>query len=76
GQQTIEITSRSQRTTSKNLKPVGKIVEEKGAELKSKPLAVGAVLNVAEDSIIEVGDILAKIPLERSKNTDITGGLP
>ncbi|MBK2356988.1 DNA-directed RNA polymerase subunit beta' [Francisella hispaniensis] len=76
GQQTIEITSISQRTTSKNLKPVVKIVDEKGAELKSIPLAVGAVLNVADDSILEVGDIVAKIPLEGSKNKDITGGLP
>ncbi|MDE4957538.1 hypothetical protein NAI59_12090, partial [Francisella tularensis subsp. holarctica] len=70
-----EITSISQRTTSKNLKPVVKIFDEKGAELKSIPLAVGAVLNVADDYILEVGDIVAKIPLEGSKNKDITGGL-
>lgn len=76
GQQTIEITSISQRTTSKNLKPVVKVVDEKGNELKSISLAVGAVLNVTDDSVLEVGDVVAKIPLEGSKNKDITGGLP
>ena len=76
GQQTIEITSISQRTTAKNLKPVVKIVDKKGNELKSITLAVGSVLNVADDTQLEVGDVVAKIPLEGSKNKDITGGLP
>jgi DNA-directed RNA polymerase subunit beta' len=76
GQQTIEITSISQRTTSKNLKPVVKIVDEKGKEIKSISLAVGAVLNIVDDAEINVGDVVAKIPLEGSKNKDITGGLP
>lgn len=33
-------------------------------------------MNVTDDSVLEVGDVVAKIPLEGSKNKDITGGLP
>ncbi|APC97063.1 DNA-directed RNA polymerase subunit beta' [Francisella frigiditurris] len=76
GQLTIEITSVSQRATTKHMKPVVKILDSKGKELKIINLAVGAVLNVADGSKIEIGDIVAKIPLEGSKNKDITGGLP
>jgi len=76
GQLTIEITSISQRTAAKNLKPVVKIVDAKGKEIKSISLAVGAILNIADDSTVSVGDVIAKIPLEGSKNRDITGGLP
>ncbi|GAB4222018.1 MAG: DNA-directed RNA polymerase subunit beta' [Francisella sp.] len=76
GQQTIEITSVSQRISSKNLKPAVKIVDKQGNEIKSIPLVVGAVLNVDDDAMLDVGDIVAKIPLEGSKTKDITGGLP
>ncbi len=76
GQLTIEITSISQRTTAKNLKPVVNIVDEKGKVVKSLSLAIGAVLSVADDAKVEIGDVIAKIPLEGSKNKDITGGLP
>ncbi|QLE78953.1 DNA-directed RNA polymerase subunit beta' [Francisella sp. Scap27] len=76
GQLTIEITSISQRTTAKNLKPVVNIVDEKGEVIKSISLAIGAVLSVADDAMVDIGDVIAKIPLEGSKNKDITGGLP
>ena len=76
GQLTIEITSISQRTATNNLKPVVKIVDAKGKEIKSISLAVGAVLTVSDNSMVDIGDVLAKIPMEGSKNKDITGGLP
>ena len=76
GQLTIEITSISQRTTAKNLKPIINILDEKGKVIKSIPLAIGAVISVADDAKVEIGDVVAKIPLEGSKNKDITGGLP
>ena len=76
GQLTIEITSISQRTTAKNLKPIINIVDAKGEVIKSISLAIGAVISVADDAKVEIGDVVAKIPLEGSKNKDITGGLP
>jgi DNA-directed RNA polymerase subunit beta' len=39
-------------------------------------LPVGAYINVAENTRVEAGDILAKIPRETTKTKDITGGLP
>jgi DNA-directed RNA polymerase subunit beta' len=36
----------------------------------------GAFVNVEDGAKIKVGDVLAKIPQESSKNRDITGGLP
>jgi len=39
-------------------------------------LPVGANITVQEDSIVNAGDVIAKIPRETTKTKDITGGLP
>ena len=39
-------------------------------------LPVGANITVHEDSFINAGDVIAKIPRETTKTKDITGGLP
>ncbi len=39
-------------------------------------LPVGALISVAEDTVIEPGTVLGKIPRETTKTKDITGGLP
>ena len=39
-------------------------------------LEANAILNVAKDQRIEAGDTIARIPQERTKTEDITGGLP
>jgi DNA-directed RNA polymerase subunit beta' len=39
-------------------------------------LPVGANISVSEDSIVNAGDVIAKIPRETTKTKDITGGLP
>ncbi|MBW2703166.1 MAG: DNA-directed RNA polymerase subunit beta' [Deltaproteobacteria bacterium] len=39
-------------------------------------MPVGANILVAEDQVLEAGDMLAKIPRETTKTKDITGGLP
>jgi len=39
-------------------------------------LSVDAILSVENGSQIRAGDILARIPQEKAKNRDITGGLP
>ncbi|MBU4230765.1 MAG: DNA-directed RNA polymerase subunit beta', partial [Proteobacteria bacterium] len=39
-------------------------------------LPVGALISVTEDTVIEPGTVLGKIPRETTKTKDITGGLP
>ena len=39
-------------------------------------LPVGANISVSEESIVNAGDVIAKIPRETTKTKDITGGLP
>ncbi|HET7871376.1 MAG TPA: DNA-directed RNA polymerase subunit beta', partial [Terriglobales bacterium] len=39
-------------------------------------LPVGSNINVMEDSVVNAGDVIAKIPRETTKTKDITGGLP
>ncbi|MBI33326.1 MAG: DNA-directed RNA polymerase subunit beta' [Gammaproteobacteria bacterium] len=36
----------------------------------------GAIINIQDGSKINAGDVIARIPLESSKTSDITGGLP
>ena len=76
GQVTIEITSISQKTASRNLKPVIKVLDDNGQEIKAISLALGSVLSVADNASVVPGDVVAKVPMEGSKNKDITGGLP
>ncbi|OGT30593.1 MAG: DNA-directed RNA polymerase subunit beta' [Gammaproteobacteria bacterium RIFCSPHIGHO2_12_FULL_35_23] len=90
--QTDEITGLSsivvidpiQRGTSKDLKPMIKVVDKKGKELvipgTNQPahyfLPVGAIVNLEDGSEVNAGDVVARIPQETSKTRDITGGLP
>ena len=39
-------------------------------------LPVGANISVSEESFVNAGDVIAKIPRETTKTKDITGGLP
>ncbi len=39
-------------------------------------LPVGANISVSEESVVNAGDVIAKIPRETTKTKDITGGLP
>ncbi len=39
-------------------------------------LPAGAIINMADNSEVKVGDVIARIPQESSKTRDITGGLP
>jgi DNA-directed RNA polymerase subunit beta' len=39
-------------------------------------LPVGAIISVADDSVLNAGDIIAKMTRETTKTKDITGGLP
>ncbi|RRQ22471.1 DNA-directed RNA polymerase subunit beta' [Thiohalobacter thiocyanaticus] len=71
-------------SAGKDLRPMVKLVDEKGDELKiagtDMPahyfLPAGAIVGLEDGSPVEVGDVVARIPQESSKTRDITGGLP
>jgi len=85
GLTTIEVMEDSIRSNvGKELRPTVELVDGKGNVLcyagTNIPvhymLPGGAFVNVEDGAKIKVGDVLAKIPQESSKNRDITGGLP
>ena len=85
GLTTIEVMDDSIRSNAgKELRPTVELVDGKGKVLcyagTNIPvhymLPGGAFVNVEDGARIKVGDVLAKIPQESSKNRDITGGLP
>ncbi|RPD98535.1 DNA-directed RNA polymerase subunit beta' [Aureibaculum marinum] len=63
---------------SKNKKvvPTLLILDDKGEEIRSYSLPVGAHLMVEEGEEIDAGKVLVKIPRKSGKAGDITGGLP
>jgi len=85
GLTTIEVMDDSIRSNAgKELRPTVELIDGKGQVLcyagTNIPvhymLPGGAFVNVEDGAKIKVGDVLAKIPQESSKNRDITGGLP
>lgn len=74
----------SKQRGGKELKPMLKLIDAKGNDLcfpnsnipVSYFLPVNAMVNVEDGREVKVGDVLARIPQEGSKNKDITGGLP
>ncbi len=85
GLSTIVIMGSTQRSGSgKELRPMVKLVDNAGKDLHLNGasslahylLPVGAVLHIEDGALIEVGDVVARIPQEVSKTRDITGGLP
>ncbi|HFL8824437.1 MAG TPA: DNA-directed RNA polymerase subunit beta' [Candidatus Azoamicus sp. OHIO1] len=80
----IVIDSTQSNTSSKNIKPMIKIVNKDNKDLLLPDinlpaiyfLSPGTVINVENKQNINIGDIIARIPQETSKIKDITGGLP
>jgi len=68
----------------KDLRPMVRLLDEDEQELNiagtDMParyfLPAGAIVSVADNAQVGVGDVLARIPQESSKTRDITGGLP
>lgn len=68
----------------KDLRPMVKLVDEDGNDIRIPSteiaaqyfLPAGAVIGVRDGGLVQVGDVLARIPQESSKTRDITGGLP
>lgn len=59
-----------------NFEPSILIKDKDGNVLQTYLLPGGSVLQVDNGEEVKVGDILAKLPKESIKSTDITGGLP
>jgi DNA-directed RNA polymerase subunit beta' len=85
GLTSIEVMDDSIRSNAgKELRPTIELVDAKGQVLCYSGTNIpvhymlpgGAFVNVEDGAKIKVGDVLAKIPQESSKNRDITGGLP
>jgi len=78
------ITDPKQRGAAKDMRPVVKLVDDKGDELMIPGTEIPAhymlppnsVINVTDGSEVKVGDIIARLPQESLKTRDITGGLP
>jgi DNA-directed RNA polymerase, beta'' subunit, predominant form len=71
-------------SAARDMRPTIKLVDAKGRELKIPGtdlpahyiLPSKAVINVADGSEVNVGDIIARLSQESLKTRDITGGLP
>jgi len=75
---------KSRGLSTKDLRPMVKIVDEKGHERHFAGtdipavyyLPAGAIISLDDGAEVMVGDVIARIPQESSKTRDITGGLP
>jgi len=81
---TVIMDPQQRPTTAKDMRPVVKLVDDKGEELKIPGtehnahylLPPRAIINVKDGKEVNIGDVIARIPQESSKTRDITGGLP
>jgi len=75
---------KSRGSAGKDLRPMVKLVDEKGDPMKIAGteldaqyfLPAGAIVSLDDGAAVGVGDVIARIPQESSKTRDITGGLP
>ncbi|MDD2884412.1 MAG: DNA-directed RNA polymerase subunit beta' [Dechloromonas sp.] len=75
---------RGGKAATKGLRPVVKLLDETGQEVRvhgsdhtvSIAFQVGSIISVVDGQQVGVGDVLARMPQESAKTRDITGGLP
>ena len=75
---------KSRGSVGKDLRPMVKLVDDKGNPLKLAGTDLDAqyflpgetVVGLEDGASVAVGDVIARIPQESSKTRDITGGLP
>ena len=80
----VVIDGKRRSAASKGLRPVIQLLDAQGNHIKitgtehpvTIGLQVGALITVKDGQKIEVGEVLARIPIESQKTRDITGGLP
>ncbi len=81
---TVVIDPKQRPTAGKDLRPMIKLVDDKGNDVNLPGTTLpahyflpgGAIVNMADGAQVQVGDVIARIPQESSKTRDITGGLP
>jgi len=85
GLASVEITDPKRRgSMGKDLRPIVRIVNEKGKDLNIPGTDMPAqyllpprsLVTLQDGAAVGVGDVVARIPQEASKTRDITGGLP
>lgn len=80
----VVIDSKQGSSSQKELKPMVKLVDDNGDDIVISGtnqgvyyyLPIDSILNVEDDTEVDVGDVIARIPQETGKTRDITGGLP
>lgn len=80
----VIIDAKQRGTAGRDLRPMVKLVANDGEDIflagTNVPaqyyLPVDAIVNFEDGGLVGVGDVIARIPQERSKTRDITGGLP
>jgi len=80
----VVIDPKQRGTTGKELRPLVKLVDEAGNDIRIPSteiaaqyfLPAGAIISLRDGDSVEIGDVVARIPQESSKTRDITGGLP
>jgi DNA-directed RNA polymerase subunit beta' len=80
----VVIDPKQRPSHGKDLRPMVRLLDEDDQELNIAGtdlparyfLPAGAIVSVADNAQVGVGDVLARIPQESSKTRDITGGLP
>ncbi len=80
----VVIDAKQRSAAGRDLRPMVKLVTETGEDIylagTNVPaqyyLPVDAIVNFEDGGHVGVGDVIARIPQERSKTRDITGGLP
>jgi DNA-directed RNA polymerase subunit beta' len=76
--------SKKQTSTTSLIRPKAALVNGKGQSIMftktETPIVyifpAGAIISIQDGAKINAGDVIARIPLESSKTSDITGGLP
>ena len=84
GLSNIIITDSKKTGSTATVKPKASLVNGRGQPIMfsgtETPIVYtfppGAIVNIQDGSKINAGDVIARIPLESSKTSDITGGLP
>jgi len=75
---------KSRGLSAKDLRPMIKIVDQKGKSVcfagtdipAVHYLPAATIIQIEDGAEVDVGDVIARIPQESSKTRDITGGLP
>ncbi len=80
----VVIDAKQRSAVGRDMRPMVKLVSDQGEDIflagTNVPaqyyLPVDAIINFEDGNPVGVGDVIARIPQERSKTRDITGGLP